>query len=129
MYAENDTRTCVFYCPKTPKMTFADVYVTKLCVLTCPDTYYADDSIVLGGQCVINCAGTYRFRENSTKSCVSTCPLVQGTFGDTIGDMCVKTCPDGYFAQQDTDRRCVTICAANSWGNKITKICIKNPVL
>lgn len=46
MYAENDTRTCVFYCPKTPKMTFADVYVTKLCVLTCPDTYYADDSIV-----------------------------------------------------------------------------------
>jgi hypothetical protein len=42
--------------------------------------------------------------------------------------MCVKTCPDGYFAQQDVDRRCVPVCAANSWGNKVTKVCIKNPV-
>lgn len=42
--------------------------------------------------------------------------------------MCVKTCPDGYFAQQDVNRRCVQTCAANSWGNKITKVCVLNPV-
>ena len=127
-YAENNSRVCVLYCPKTPSMTYADVYVTKRCVVTCPDIYYADSSILEGGQCVINCAGTFRFRENSTKSCVDTCPLAEVTFGDTVGDMCVKTCPDGTFAQQDANRRCVSRCAANTWGNKITKICITNPV-
>ena len=82
MYAQNITRKCVNYCPKTPSMTYADVYVTKRCVLICPDTYYADDSIINGGQCVINCAGVNRYRQNSTKSCVNICPLSQGTFGD-----------------------------------------------
>ena len=109
-------------------MTYADVYVTKRCVVSCPDIYYADSSIVEGGQCVINCAQQFRFRENSTKSCVDICPLSEATFGDSTGDMCVKTCPDGTFAQQDANRRCVSRCTANTWGNKITKICITNPV-
>lgn len=42
--------------------------------------------------------------------------------------MCVNTCPDNYFAQNDTNRRCVLECSPNSWGNKITRICIKNPL-
>lgn len=42
--------------------------------------------------------------------------------------MCVFTCPEGLFAQVDTNRRCVPTCKPDTWGNKITRICITNPV-
>ncbi len=109
-------------------MSYADVYVTKRCVLTCPDTYYADSSTGTG-LCVSTCAGTYRFRDNSTKNCVSICSLISVTFGDSIADMCVYQCPIGYYAQQDANRRCVQTCADGSWANKVTRICILNPLV
>lgn len=52
----------------------------------------------------------------------------QLTFGDKDGDACVYRCPDTTFAQNDTNRRCVPRCNTTTWGNKITRICISNPV-
>lgn len=130
-YADNQTRKCVTYCPTDPvtsKLTYADVYVSKYCVKTCPDLYYADDSSG-NGFCVSSCTGLYRFRDNSTKSCVSICPSTNKTFGDTVGDMCVFVCPSGYFAQQDVNRRCVDTCASSSWGNSVNRLCVTDPLL
>lgn len=94
----------------------------------CPNGYYADDST---GQnlCSSTCPGLYRFRDNSTKSCVPICPASNQTFGDSTGDQCVYICPDGTFAQLDVDRRCVPGCAPDTWGNKISKICITQPLI
>ena len=114
MYASNASRSCVYYCPKTPSMSYADVYVTRRCVLNCSDTYYADD-FSGNGICVSSCAGTYRFRDNSTKSCVSICSLISLTFGDTIADICVYQCPLGYYAQQDNQQ------LYNEWVSKYNK--------
>lgn len=98
------------------------------CVVFCPKGYYADDST---GQnlCVTSCPGLYRYRDNSSISCVSICPLSNQTFGDENADMCVYTCPPSYFAQVDTNRRCVLRCKTDTWGNKLTQICITNPLL
>ena len=93
----------------------------------CPNGYFADDST---GQnlCSTSCPGYYRFRDNSTRSCVSICPASNSTFGDPDGDACVYRCPSGSFAQVDVNRRCVPVCATATWGNKATRICITQPV-
>jgi hypothetical protein len=130
-YADNQTRKCVTFCPSVPvtlKLTYADVAVSKYCVTECPDLYYADDSTG-NGFCVSNCAGDNRYRDNSTKSCVSICPSSNKTFGDKAGDMCVPLCPAGFFAQQDANRRCVDRCAGTSWGNSVTRVCVTDPKL
>ena len=98
-----------------------------MCVANCPTGYYGDT--VSGKRvCVTSCAGIDRYRDNSTKTCVSICPIDNSTFGDENADICVHTCPVNYFAQVDTNRRCVSTCKANTWGNKITRICITDPL-
>jgi hypothetical protein len=52
-YADLNTRDCVYYCPKTPVITFADP-LTKICSNGCADnTLFADDSVPEGGKCVV----------------------------------------------------------------------------
>ena len=93
----------------------------------CPNGYYKDDSTT-HNLCSSSCPGTYRYRDNSTGSCVDICPIANLTFGDENADRCVYTCPDNYFAQVDTNRRCVLECKAGTWGNKITRVCITDPL-
>ena len=123
-YARNASQTCEAACITGE---WADP-TTMRCVATCPTGYYGDDST--GKRvCMTSCAGLYRYRDNSTKTCVDICPSENSTFGDEIGDICVRTCPVNYFAQVDTNRRCVLECKATTWGNAISRICITDPLV
>lgn len=65
--------------------------MSKTCVATCDDGYFAD---------------------SSTRLCVQVCPQIPSYFGRIDNKRCVAECPGGTFADNDT-RQCVTDCTTS----------------
>lgn len=123
-YADNATQKCVYSCSNS---LYPDA-TTLRCSSSCPTGSFGDNST---GQyvCVNTCPGINRFRDNSTYTCVTVCPV--NTFGDTLSGTCVYTCPSGYYALADANRLCTSDCGTGGvgwWGNSFTRTCIQNPV-
>lgn len=88
MYADNQTRTCVFYCPhNTTYYSYADQFKTKRCLDKCFDVYYGEISSG-HGICNSSCPGNNYYRDNRTQTCTYLCPPANTTQGylDTYGD-------------------------------------------
>lgn len=115
-------RRCVLACTSTP-LTYAYV-LTKLCVTTCPSTYYAAMDASTGGigMCVQTCFSPL-FADPTTNTCRSLCKA--GYFGYPVGNRpCLLSCPRTWFGMNSTTNRvCVTLCDSGYWGDLDTSMC------
>lgn len=115
---------CISLCPSG---TWGDP-ITKLCLPDCDSTSaypYKDNS---SGQriCVQNCSYADWFRDNSTWSCVQTCPATK--YGETNRE-CVSQCSNGRFGLTTGNRKCVDYCPEGFWGEPDADICVNSALL
>lgn len=107
-------------------MLYADP-VSRFCVATCPNGYYAANVTGLGGICSLNCTVPL-WADNATITCTSVCTT--GTYGvndtGTGFGKCEKQCPSGQFAR-DTVNQCVSDCGPGRWGNTLNRVCETSP--
>lgn len=107
--------------PRCPSGTWGDP-ASKLCVSNCTDVAfpYKDSS---SGQhiCVFNCSGLNFFRDNTTFTCVTTCP--GNLFGETTRE-CVARCANGSFGLPFGNRKCVAFCPQGWWGEPDSNVCV-----
>lgn len=93
---------CVDKCPNTTPPTYTD-NVQQICTTLCTLGTFADPNSLT---CVSNCSisnGIQYLADNSTRTCVQTCPKIQGTFADPFYTMsCAKSCPSPTFANTKT---------------------------
>jgi hypothetical protein len=83
-------------CTQSPA-TFSYV-VTKLCVPTCPDSYYGD-----------------KYTDTTKFKCSTACP--SSYWGNPINHLCESQCPSGYYGNQyDSNRPCVSVCPSPYFG-------------
>lgn len=128
-FADNFTKKCETTCQGSTLL-YADP-VSKFCVATCPENYYAvNDTTGLGGICNLTCIVPL-WADNSTIKCTGRCAA--GTYGVStlmpggyhIG-ICEKECPSGQFAR-DADNLCVSDCGPGLWGDTSTRFCQISP--
>lgn len=99
--------------PLCPAGTWGDP-ASKLCVTNCSNsTYPFKDSSSGQNICVANCSYPDWFRDNTTFSCVKTCP--SPTFGETNRE-CVGKCKDGSYGLPFGNRKCALFCPEGYWG-------------
>ena len=116
-YADESTMHCESGCSGSY---FADPGINK-CVQVCyTQDLFADVSS--GNLCVARCSqsGSTPFRDNSTKTCVSTCPSNPDTFSDVYEESCVYNCSIGLYKDDlsiPSDKRCVDKCVSPNWGD------------
>lgn len=85
----------------------------------------SDDSTY---SCVMSCPSTlYPYLDASTKRCVSACPENVNFFGylptgTTTAGNCVNPCPPGYFSD-NTTRTCVLTCPSNYFAETENNTC------
>ena len=107
--------------PRCPNGTWGDP-ATKLCVSNCTDTAYLyKDSSSGSFLCVFTCSSLNYFRDNSTYTCVTTCPST--LYGETTRE-CVVRCADGSFGLPFGNRKCVNYCPTGWWGEPDTNVCV-----
>ncbi len=117
-------RYCVSIC--TSSIQRFSYSVTKLCVATCPDTFYGDNYTTTSvGICANGCPLGY-YGDPTTHLCVLKCPF--GYYGSSLpGRLCVLKCPNSpidYFGMNGTTNRvCVSACDTGFWGDKSTRLC------
>ena len=107
--------------PRCPSGTWGDP-ATKLCLINCTNTAFLfKDSSSGQNMCVFNCSAPNFFRDNTTLTCVTTCPGV--LFGETTRE-CVARCADGSFGLPFGNRKCVSFCPQGWWGEPDKNICV-----
>lgn len=85
------------------------------CVKVCPNGTFAK----LDGNCVIpTLCDTSRYGDNSTTSCVGTCPA--WSYADSNSRYCIAICPDGWYGQNNI---CVQNCSSSKSASNITQLC------
>ena len=113
-------RRCVTECTGTP-LSYA-YSVTKLCVTTCPISYFAAFDNLGNGICVQSCQSPL-FADPVTGTCRTSCKA--GYFGYPVGSRpCVPVCPRYWYGMNSTTNRlCVQTCDNNYWGDVETSMC------
>lgn len=107
--------------PRCPSGTWGDPF-SKLCLSNCTSTsfLYKDNS---GGTnfCVFNCSDLNYFRDNTTYTCVLTCP---GSLFGEVNRECVVRCANGSFGLPFGNRKCVKFCPDGWWGEPDANVCV-----
>lgn len=115
-------RYCVSACTQSPA-TFSYIE-TKLCLSTCPDTYYGDKyTDITKFKCSTACPSSY-WGNPLTHLCETTCP--SGYYGNQYDSNrpCVSICPSPYFGQNRASGRiCVSTCDNGYWADGPTRLC------
>lgn len=119
-YANDVTNHCETGCTGT---NFADPGIPK-CVTVCQTpALYADTGT--SNKCVASCnqSNPTKYRDFSTKKCVSICPDDPYTFSDPDTLYCVYNCSQGLYKDDlsiPTNKRCVDNCVSPNWGDNST---------
>lgn len=110
--------------PLCPVGTWGDP-TTKLCKTTCASAAYPfKDSSSGQNICVQNCSYPDWFRDNTTSTCVMTCPGT--TFGETNRE-CVTRCKDGEYGLPFGNRKCAAYCPEGYWAEPDNNVCVNDP--
>lgn len=99
------SRTCV---PTCPSNSWGDPN-SKKCVTFCPDNYYAYNSTQMCLYLSCNVVSSL-YADNTTHSCVTTCPASADLFGDPSSGICVLYCPPNRYAEISS-QSCVIYCS------------------
>lgn len=132
-FSNNTFRGCLYVCP--PQVFNASLQIdlfadntTWTCVDVCPYGFYAfkhptDNTI---RTCVRMCpmvGTTYYYAEDSTRMCVTDCPLLyEGTYADKIDFKCTQVCSREQFKDNST-ATCVYRCPNGTYANNVTWNC------
>lgn len=131
LYGEDFNRTCVPLCPYPPASAYKTYSYepTRVCLQTCPDNYFGDDTTT-----VMKCwddpfSCTYGWGDPHTHLCTSMCtgPLPIDSYGDNATNLCTTFCTAGTYADNFTGTRmCVSPCPSspNSFGDPSTHTCV-----
>ena len=115
-------RLCVTNCATYPEQTYS-YFLTKLCVVACPDGYFGDNSTTVGkGVCTTGCQSPY-YADITSNLCVAKCNYRY--FGTQTGDrLCTLVCPSTYFGIHGTSNRiCTLTCDSGYWADNFTRLC------
>lgn len=101
------------------------------CIISCPDPYYEDDSIMA---CVLICPASPMLYESVSSStaarkCVQTCE--PGKWYDMLNRVCVDSCPINTYILT-ANSSCVIVCPAPEYyqlGDTCVTNCSSDPIL
>ncbi len=119
--ADPNTMTCILGpgCPTSLYYPILFAY-QGICVSKCPNNKFGDLENKI---CVDLCSGIY-YADNSTNTCVLTCPTNPSYYADSNSNICVFTCSSGY--SDNSTRKCVEKCPINYSAYDPTMSCVLN---
>lgn len=138
-YADPTTRLCSQTCTNTTSIPLVKNDVNLTCVSSCQPGFFMDPNL---GACKNSCSQNL-YADNSTRLCVSVCPISPYLFGENgtytcvenclvssqfkyiAGRMCVVNCPSGTFRDNNT-RVCEYTCTNYTYADSNTSYCVSN---
>lgn len=110
-FADSTTYRCVTQCPPSY---FADSTAADyVCRLVCSNTSEYGHPLTRTCVAVAGCATPYIYADDTSRQCVTKCPLTASTYGDNSTFTCISACAGTYPLKDPSTQTCVANCPVN----------------